>query len=484
MTPPPVPGVAMAGDEAAHSPLLKLLRSVGFRITALSGLLLLGTALAMAGFLYVTTAGYLDRQTDAAIRVDLAGLSERFQDTGIEGLAQGIRQRLAEDVADEAVYALVDRLGRMLAGNLDRWPPSLAVDADWAEQPVTRSGRATVGRFHYETLPAEYRLLVGRDVAEKIRLRALITDTLVWAAGFALLLAVVGAWVVRRVLLGRMQPVSETAEAIAAGDLTRRVAVSAREDEFDAMAATLNGMLDRLTRAIDGVRDVSNAIAHDLRTPIARLRARLEDAALSARTEAELRGAIERGIAEIDGIIAIFHAILRIAEIEAGARRAAFAALDLAVLLDDAADIYGAAAEEKGLGFSTTVPASLPVVGDRDMLFQAVANLLDNAVKFSSHGVVRLAAAIAGSSVEISVSDDGPGIAPADRAQVTEKFWRGEQSRHLPGSGLGLTLVAAVAGLHGGALRLAENPGGGLRAVLSLPGAAALPATGLAHATA
>ena len=209
----------------------------------------------------------------------------------------------------------------------------------------------------------------------------------------ALLLGTVGALAVRSLFRMTLADVSATAAAISAGDLTRRVRVGGRGDEFDRLAETINDMLDRIGRLMDGVRQVSNAIAHDLRTPIARARARLEDATAHASGEADLRAAIERAEADLDGVIAIFQALLRIAEIEAGARRSAFADLDLAPLLLDLADLYGAAAEERGQRLVPAIPARLPAYGDRDMIQQAVANLLDNALKFSpGGGAIRLAA--------------------------------------------------------------------------------------------
>jgi len=263
--------------------------------------------------------------------------------------------------------------------------------------------------------------------------------------------------------------VAATATAIGAGDLTRRVRVSGQGDEFDMLAETINDMLERMTRLMDGVRQVSNAIAHDLRTPITRARARLEDAATHAASTDELRAAVDRAIVDLDGIVAIFQALLRIAEIEAGARRSAFAPLDAAPLLHDLVELYDAVAEERGQMLEAEIPAHVPVFGDRDMLQQAVANLLDNALKFSPIGeIIRLAAELSPSGVTITVADHGPGIPEADRGRATERFFRGESARSSPGSGLGLALVQAVALLHGGTLTLEDNHPG-LRAVLRLP---------------
>jgi signal transduction histidine kinase len=279
-----------------------------------------------------------------------------------------------------------------------------------------------------------------------------------------------GALVVRSLFRRALGNVSVTAAAIAAGDFTQRVKLSGRGDEFDQLAETINDMLDRMARLMEGVREVSNAIAHDLRTPITRARARLEDASAHAATAAELRAAVERATADLDGIVAVFQALLRIAEIEAGSRRAAFTTLDVAPLLADVAELYGAVAEENGIALTVQAPERLPAFGDRELIQQAVANLVDNAVKFSPAGsAVRLSATQMPTGVEIAVADQGPGIPEADRARAAERFFRGESARNTPGSGLGLALVQAVAQLHGGGLRLADAAPG-LIAILSLPG--------------
>jgi signal transduction histidine kinase len=319
-------------------------------------------------------------------------------------------------------------------------------------------------------LPGGFHLLIGRDVQVRAQLRALLTDALLWAILVVVAMASAGAFVVRSLFRRTLANVSATAAAIGGGDFTQRVRLSGRGDEFDQLAETINDMLDRMARLMEGVREVSNAIAHDLRTPITRARARLEDAGLHAGTVGELRAAIERAIADLDDIVALFQALLRIAEIEAGSRRAAFAALDLTPLLADVAELYGAVAEEKGIALTVQAPERLPAFGDRDLIQQAVVNLVDNAVKFSpSGGAVVLRATLARAGVEIAVADQGAGIPEADRARAAERFFRGESARNTPGSGLGLALVQAVAQLHGGSLRLADAAPG-LVAILTLPG--------------
>ncbi len=357
-----------------------------------------------------------------------------------------IDDRLSQDIEDDYVYLLVEPAGRRIAGNLSHWPQEVTQSADWYELPIERAGVRSLALVHKYELPGGFRLLIGRDVHLRAQLRSLLTDALLWALLVVMAMASIGALVVRSMFRRTLANVSATAAAIAAGDFSQRVRLSGRGDEFDQLAETINDMLDRLGRLMEGVREVSNAIAHDLRTPITRARARLEDAAEHAGTVAELRAVVERATADLDGIVAVFQALLRIAEIEAGSRRAAFVRFDLAPLLANVAELYGAVAEDKGVALSVDVPEHLPLYGDRELVQQAVANLVDNAVKFSRAGeAVRVSGTITPAAVEIAVADQGPGIPEADRLRATERFFRGETARNTPGSGLGLALVQAVA---------------------------------------
>jgi signal transduction histidine kinase len=447
----------------------RVLRSAGVRFGMIYAGLFSISALALAAFLWWSTAGLLERQTDAAINADAQGLSERFEEGGLPALIDTIDQRLAGNVDDDAIYLLVDQSMHRLAGNLESWPRSVTMDVDWAQLTVDRAGLRGLARVHALDVVGGFHLLIGRDVESRIQLRQVLADAMLWAAGIAVALGSVGAWAVRGLFRATLSDVAATASAVSAGDLTRRVRVTGNGDEFDLLAETINDMLDRIARLMDGVREVSNAIAHDLRTPITRARTRLEDAATHASTEPELRAAIERAQTDLDGIVSVFQALLRIAEIEAGARRSAFAPVALTPLLLDLAELYDAAAEARGQVLDQIIPADLQVFGDRDMIQQAVANLLDNALKFAPcDSRIRLEAEPLSHGVQIVVADAGPGIPEAERPNATERFFRGEQSRSTPGSGLGLSLVQAVAVLHGGLLRL-EDARPGLRAVLWLP---------------
>ena len=453
-------------NGAARRP--SLLRSAGLRLAIVYAVLFALSALALVVFLWFATSGLLDRQLAAAMRADAQGLSEQWANGGVPALRTTIADRIAENVDDDAIYLLTDPAMRKLAGNLAKWPDAVTMTDVGYELMVSRAGTTTMARVQRFDLPDGSHLLIGRDVEARTPLRALLTSALLWSVALLGVLAVVGGLVMQRLFRRMIASVTVTAGAIARGDLGQRVRMSGRGDEFDRVAETINDMLDRIGRLMDGVRAVSNSIAHDLRTPIARARARLEDAAGHAAGADELRAAIGRAVTDLDGVAAIFDALLRIAEIEAGTQRAAFADLDLTGLLDGLAELYTAPAEERGLTLAYAPAGPLLIHGDRDLVGQAIVNLLDNALKFSRPGsTVRLSAVSGAASVSVTVQDSGPGIPKADRARAVERFFRGEQARQTPGSGLGLALVDAVATLHGGTLTL-EDAAPGLRAVVTL----------------
>ncbi len=454
--------------------LSRTIRSASLRLAIVYAALFAISATLFLSFIWWATIGLLERQVEAAINADAQALSDRWQEGGLPTLVLTIQNRLEQDVDDDAIYLMVDGSGARIAGNLSAWPADVTrVDA-WYQLPIARAGTRGLAEVHAFALPGNFRLLVGRDVRARIILKRLLTDTLLWALVMVAVLGTTGGFLLRGLFRRMVRDIARTTAAISQGDLSRRVPLSGSGDEFDRVAETINAMLDRIGRLMDGVKQVSNAIAHDLRTPITRARSRLEDAALHARSTEELRQAVERAVVDLDGITTVFEALLRISEIEAGSRRSAFASIDLAPLLTDLAELYGALAEDAELTLSlsvppTSVPPTLLLWGDRLLIQQAVANLLDNAVKFSRPGgAIRLAAGLDAGQVRIAVTDEGIGMAQSDRARAPDRFFRAEAARSTPGSGLGLSLVQAVAQLHGGALLL-EDAAPGLRAILALP---------------
>lgn len=448
----------------------KLLRSTASRLALIFAGLFMVAALTLAGLLWWNTTGYLDRETDAVIAADTRAIGDRLSDFGLPGAVQTMNERIAADADNRAIYLLTDPRLRPLGGNVDAWPLKVGPRPGWYEVELVHRDRLHMARLLHVTLPGNFQLLVGRDVQDRVEIRNLFLRGLVWAGMGALGFAFFGAWLIRRAVERRIEGINRTATAIVQGDLARRVPMRDADDEFDQLVATINRMLDQIQQLIEGVRNVSNTIAHDLRTPLAETRARLEALLRQpAGTDASLDG-IATAIADIDRLIGVFNALLRLAELDTGLRRASFAQVDVAALLDDAAELYGLMAEAKGLALNNRAEAGLGLNGDRQLLAQAIGNLLDNAIKYTpAGGSIRLGAeAGPDGRILISVADSGPGIPEAERARAVQRFYRGDASRHAEGVGLGLSLVEAVARLHGGELRLdANNPG--LRAVLALP---------------
>ncbi|WP_458136053.1 sensor histidine kinase [Komagataeibacter sp. NFXK3] len=471
-------------------------RSASLRFSLAYGTMFALSSILFMSFMWWGTIGFLERQVETAINADARGLAERWMMGGLPTLALTIEDRLEQNLDDDAIYLVIDPQGNYLTGNVSAWPARVEHTDRWYNLPDTRAGLRGMAQLHGYNLPGTaqthtegqldsgYRLLVGRDVRARGILRHLLTDSLLWAWVMVTLLAISGAVLVHRIFRRMVKTVARTTSAIAHGDLSRRMPLVGNGDEMDQVAEAINEMLDRIVRLMDGVRQVSNAIAHDLRTPIARARTQLEDAALHASTPDELRGAIERAVGDLDNVTAVFEALLRIAQIEAGARRSAFMTFDLVPVLRDVADLYEAVAEEHGIALALDLPARLFFYGDRSLVQQAVANMLDNAIKFSPPGGTvfvraqlresapgRLAGPTGEGMLDLSVSDEGIGMSEADMARATERFFRAEKARHTPGSGLGLSMVRAIVQLHGGQMHLSSHAPG-LTVSLALPVAA------------
>jgi signal transduction histidine kinase len=445
-----------------------LIRSAGVRFALIYAVVFGLSAFTLVIYLYSTTTKLLtDQLQDAGMR-DAAALIDHYEIGGLPDLLEAINDRVA-DSDNDSIYLLRDALGNRMAGNLTGWPAPIDQTGVWYKSPVVWRNATVTAYLRAFALPGGFQLLVGRNQQTDPQLHDFLGEGLVWVLGLMMALGALGAFIIRSVFRRMVQDIATTTRAIARGDLSRRIAETGDGDEFDELAQIINDMLDRIGRLMDGVRQVSNSIAHDLRTPITRARTRLEDASLRANSPEDLRSAIDRATADLDGIVAVFEALLRIAEIEAGSRRAAFAAFDLAPLLNDIDELYRAVAEERNLALDTRIATCLPVLGDRELLQQAVTNLLDNALKFSPAGsVVSLTARLADAMIEIRIADRGAGISEADRARATERFFRAESARSTSGSGLGLALVAAVAQLHNGSLQLVDHHPG-LIAIIAVP---------------
>ena len=459
-------------------PPVRFLRSTTARLALIYLALFGASVMVLLGFPYWSTAGFMSRQTDATIDAEITGLAEQYGQFGTVGLVRAIERRTADARASRGLYLVTGPGGLTpIAGNLSQWPAEAPDAEGWLTftleyaSPSARTGGGDVdlGRARVFALAGGLRLLVGRDIRERLEIAGRIRQSLAWGMAITIALAALGGIFISRSMLRRIEAINKTSRDIMAGSLSRRVPVRGSGDEFDRLADSLNQMLDRIEALLAGMKEVSDNIAHDLRSPLARLRTRLEATLMDDSDANAYRGAIEATIAETDGLLATFNALLGIAKAEAGTPRERFADFDAATLLADVADLYAPVAEERGLGFAAEASSDAVIRGDRDLVFQALANLADNAIKFSAQGgTVRLGLDRADGRARFTVADDGPGIPAAMRDEVRRRFVRLDQSRTTPGSGLGLSLADAVAGLHDGELVLDDNAPG-LRAVLELP---------------
>jgi signal transduction histidine kinase len=451
----------------------RLFRSSTFRL-ALLYLVLFGlSVLVLLVFIYWSTAGFMARQTDAAIEADIELLAERYQTRGLPGLTSLITERIGEDPRRDNLYLLADENMRRILGNLDGWPAAQEDALGWinftlrnADDPENKWHGARARAFH---LHGGFNLLVGRDMYELEAMRGLILETLAWGLAITLVLGLAGGIALSRSMVRRLETINVASREIMSGDLSRRIPVKGRDDEFDELVVNLNTMLDRITDLMDDVRRVSDSIAHDLKTPLTRLRNDLETLKSDTQDTPDARVLAERALEEADRLLETFNALLRIARIESGHRRAGFTAVRLADVLRDVTDLYEPLAEERGLTLERRIDASPTVRGDRDLLFQALANLLDNAIKYTlPDGRVMVTLSIEDGEAQIEIADSGPGIPEPSRDKVFRRFYRLEESRTAPGSGLGLSLVGAVIKLHEARIALEDNAPG-LMVVLRLP---------------
>jgi len=450
----------------------RLLASATFRLALGYTALFALSVLALLGFIYWSTAGFMERQIDATIEADIQGLSERYRLTGLAGLTGLLAERIERGRAGGAVYLLTDARHRRIVGNLPAWPAGASEGAEgWMRFRAGARGageRHEVRGRHFE-LRGGFHLLVARDVHDLRETQALIVETLGWGVAITLLLGLAGGTVMSRSVSRRIEAINQTTREIISGDLGRRVPVRGSGDDFDQLTENLNRMLDRIQSLMDGVRQVSDNIAHDLKTPLARLRHDLERLRAGEGDPAARRALVEQALAEADGLLATFRALLRIARIEAGDRGEGFAPVDLGVVVRDVAELYEPVAEERGQRIDVHAAGGVVVRGDRDLLFQAAANLLDNALKYTPEdGSISVEVEAAPGEARLVVADSGPGIPEAERGRVFRRFYRLESSRSTPGNGLGLSLVAAAARLHDADVRLEDNAPG-LRVTLVLP---------------
>jgi signal transduction histidine kinase len=467
--------------------LPKLLRTSVFQLTLVYMALFGVSVLALFGFIYWSTLGYLERQTNTTIQVEIDGLFEQYERRNLQGLADVIEERVRRDDEARSVYLLADGIGRPLAGNVPYWPPALdGFTGQWIDFVRTdENGIETPVRAGVVRIGPGLRLLVGRDIRELARIRQVFKGASIYGLTLTMGLALLGGVLMALSARRRVAELNRTTRQIIAGDLSRRAPIKGTRDEHDELAANVNAMLDQIESLLAGMRHVGDSVAHDLRGPLTRLRNRLETVAAAAQPRRE---DIAECVQQVEHVLDTFNALLRIARVESGAHRSAFAGVDLERIVRDVCELYQAAADERQIALVCDVQAAVEVFGDRELLAQALTNLLDNAVKYTpAGGRVFVTLERTDDTARIRVADSGPGVPPEDRERVLQRFTRLDQARSQPGNGLGLALVKAVTMQHHGRLALDDNRPGLVvtieipalvrSTVPSRPLAAALPGT-------
>ncbi|WP_175493736.1 HAMP domain-containing sensor histidine kinase [Microvirga guangxiensis] len=453
----------------------KLFRTTAFKLSFTYLVVFTLFAFATLGYVAWSAQKVLTDQFVSSIESEINSLAGIYRSGGLRRLVNAVERRSRAPGA--SLYLVTTSLGERVAGNVGALPPGVVDRFGEFETLYNRTdetdSKPNVALVRVYQLPGDFRLLVGRDIEERIRLQDVIHRAFGYSILFIGVLGCLGSWFIARRVLKRVDDMTDTTRDIMAGDLDGRLRIAGTGDELDRLAQNLNDMLDRIGELMRGMREVSDNIAHDLKTPLTRLRNKADEALRTAKTPDELKAALEATIEESDNLIRIFNALLMIARLEAGNAREALADFDASEAVRDVAELYEALAEEAGGSLEVSVEEGLPIHGSRELLGQAMANLLDNALKYgASHDgraqKISVSAQRIGSEARIVVADRGPGIPESERSHVLERFVRLETARSRPGFGLGLSLAAAVARLHEGRLLLEDNAPG-LRVILLLP---------------
>jgi signal transduction histidine kinase len=446
--------------------LAKTLRSSTLRLALLAIAIFGAAVIGLFSYVYVSTDSFVRSRADRAITAEQASLLRVYESAGRPALIAAIEQHAAEQRLAGGEYLLADAAGARLAGNLPVWPASLATANGWGtfSAPEGELARAAV-----TTLSDGSRLLVGQTVADLEAFARKIETALLLIIALIFILAAVASVSVTRRTVGRIEAINATSRAIMQSGLGERIPLRGTRDEWDQLAANLNSMLDRIEGLMAQVKQVTDNVAHDLRTPLARMRGRLEKAYNAQATTEHERALIGDTLADLDGVLRMFSSLTRISQIEANDRTDGARPVNLAEIAREVTELFDPAAEDKGSRLEVTGDDAVRVLGDRDLLFDALSNLIDNAIKHGRDGGhVTVAVAQREAGNEICVADDGPGIPTQEREHVFKRFYRLERSRRTAGNGLGLSLVAAVARLHGAQVEMEDNAPG-LRVRIRFP---------------
>ena len=449
----------------------KTLRSTTFKLALISIGVFGAVVIVLFGYVYWSTTNFVLSRSDSAIEAERAALRNIYDMNGREGLIQAIERRSSTASFEGSVYLLGDQLFSRVAGNLKEWPVVKGA-GQWTEFKSDVLGQKTdqaLYRATWETLPDGFHLLVGKDISDLNRFATEIYAALAFAIFLIFVLAAVASVNVTRRTVGRIESINTTSRAIMETGLGRRIPIRGTQDEWDHLAQNLNSMLERIETLMGEVKQMSDNVAHDLRTPLARMRGRLEKASIEKNAPDHDQSLISETMADLDDVLRMFSSLTRISQIEAANQIAAFRIVNLGEIATEVADLFDAAAEGKGGRVEVFGDKTARVNADRDLLFDAISNLVDNAVKHGREGgLVSIRLDHKDGEVILSVSDDGPGIPSEEFGHIFKRFYRLERSRSMPGNGLGLSLVAAVARLHGASIKLIDNAPG-LRVELRFP---------------
>src|SRR5215468_2354208 len=465
----------------------KLFRTTAFKLT----LVYLTTFALFAAIVLVyfawNTRRLINEQITQTVDSEIVTLQDEYDVGGIRRLIFTLDARARRP--DSYLYLLTTAAGEGLAGNVGSLTAGVLERSNWTETAYRKLEDLEQTEHHalvkVVQLAGGFRMLVGRDLEERDRMHDMVIGAGRWSLAIVVILGIAGGLFVMRRVLQRVDAMTATARTIMAGDLSGQIPVAGTGDELDRLAGHLNAMLERIEALMRGLKEVSDNIAHDLKTPLTRLRNRCEEALRVAEDESQYRAALESTIEESEALIRTFNALLMIARAESGQARDGMTEFDAAEIARGVGELYEPLADEKGIHLKVEAPAAAPVHGNRELVSQALANLVDNAIKYGAPGGAAVNGAAAeilvtatgeGDRIMLAVADSGGGIPAADRGRAVERFVRLEQSRSLPGSGLGLSLASAVARLHGGELKLEDNHPG-LKTVISLPRSGSAPPT-------
>jgi signal transduction histidine kinase len=461
------------------SALGKLLRTTAFKLTLVYLTIFALFAAFLLAYFAWNTRRLITEQITQTVDAEITGLAEQYRQGGIRRLVFIVDARSRRP--GSSLYLVTAPAGEALAGNVGSLSAGVLNRSGLVETAYRRLDDPDGSEHHALVrvfqLPAGFRVLVGRDLDERERLNDVVLAAGRWSLAIVIVLGIAGGLFVTRRVLKRVDAMTETTRKIMGGDLTGRLPIAGTGDELDRLAGNLNDMLERIEALMHGLKEMSDNIAHDLKTPLTRLRNRCEEALRLAEDESQYRAALESTIEESEALIRTFNALLMIARAESGQARDGMSEVDAAEIARGVGELYEPLADERGIQLRVEAPNAVPVHGNRELISQALANLVDNAIKYGApdridmNGVapeIVIKAVPDGEQILLTVADAGYGIPEGDRGRAVERFVRLEKSRSQPGSGLGLSLASAVARLHGGELKLEDNAPG-LRTVISLP---------------